>query len=215
LFRALLRLRRLRLPDVQTSDQDQRGILNFLNFCGLPGLRSRLLEDWEKTWANVRQWTKDPYSALLLNIPHHLVLVFGGGEETSTGKFRHLLIGRPSGGQSPCGWVPWTERDRFPGEELWRDNIHEELRGDGLANLQMQEMVLVQINRNASSSSESGELEVEQEWYKMEWWLEEEVVFCDGCFCWKAPGDSNIRDLLRKRWLDGQGQGIPMDESST
>ena len=39
-------------------------------------------------------------------------------------KNRHLLIGRPSGGQSPCAWIPFSERDRGGGERVWASRIN-------------------------------------------------------------------------------------------
>ena len=67
---------------------------------------------------------------MLVHVPCHLVIMFGAGE-SHEGRYRflykklallkainilflfnnrHVLIGRPSGGQSPCGWIPWSEQ---------------------------------------------------------------------------------------------------------
>ena len=67
-----------------------------------------------------------------MHVPIHYVLVFGagwtGGEEKEGKKEeeenRHLLVGRPSGGQSPCAWVPFERKDKMQGERVWASTIN-------------------------------------------------------------------------------------------
>lgn len=66
---------------------------------------------------------KQPNTSILVDLPQHLGLIYAVGREKKTGKYPHVLLSRPSGGQSPCGWVPFTIKDRFPEEVLWEDDI--------------------------------------------------------------------------------------------
>ena len=56
-------------------------------------------------------------------MPDHLGLVYAVGSDKDTGKYKHVLVSRPSGGQSPCGWIPWSNKDRYPGEIMWEEDI--------------------------------------------------------------------------------------------
>jgi len=68
-------------------------------------------------------------TAVLVDLPAHLGLVYAVGRDRKTGKYPHVLLSRPSGGQSPNGWVPWTLKDRYPGEALWEDEIEPDMKG--------------------------------------------------------------------------------------
>lgn len=64
-----------------------------------------------------------PNTSILVDLPQHLGLIFAVGKDRKTGKYPHVLLSRPSGGQSPCGWVPFSKKDSFPAEILWEDDI--------------------------------------------------------------------------------------------
>ena len=68
-------------------------------------------------------------TSVLVDLPAHLGLVFAVGKDRTTGKYPHVLLSRPSGGQSPSGWVPWSLKDRFPGEVMWEDEIEPDMKG--------------------------------------------------------------------------------------
>ena len=66
---------------------------------------------------------KQENTAILVDLPEHLGLIYAAGLDKETGKYKHVLVSRPSGGQSPCGWIPWSIKDRYPGEIMWEEDI--------------------------------------------------------------------------------------------
>lgn len=70
------------------------------------------------SWEKLKEWVSDPTTAVIAYVPRHAVLIFAVGE-SNDGKYRHALIGRASGGQTPSTWVPFSEKDVFEGEDLW------------------------------------------------------------------------------------------------
>ena len=98
---------------------------------------------WEKEGEEKEEEKEEEDSpvALLVRLPRHLAMIFGIGEaqdlpipspspsfsttstRTNKNKQRHVLVGRPSGGQSPCGWIPFSWKDKEKGEGMWMDDI--------------------------------------------------------------------------------------------
>ena len=99
--------------DAESSSQD---IVGVVHACKLP-IKCWNLEWYDYTWDNIKRLVVTPNTALMIALPYHLTLVFGGGEDNS-GK-KHLLVGRPSGGQAPCGWMPWDHSDIVDLNHLW------------------------------------------------------------------------------------------------
>lgn len=73
------------------------------------------------SFSDILHWLRQENVALMVCLPEHLGLIFAAGHARSGKKLRHVLLSRPSGGQSPCGWVPFTLKDRAPDELLWED----------------------------------------------------------------------------------------------
>ena len=76
----------------------------------------------EYTFEELTELVADESKAVIVHIPVHVVMVFGTGCDDS-GKHRHVLVGRPAGGQSPTGWIPFTEQDAYEGTTGWVNNI--------------------------------------------------------------------------------------------
>lgn len=112
------KFRKLKKGQIETSSHDISSIIELLPF------NLEVVKKSEYTWAELKEYINlDGYSVLIC-LPSHLALVFGTGEDKLTGKFRHVLVGRPSGGQSPSGWIPYTSKDIYFNETLWRDEIN-------------------------------------------------------------------------------------------
>lgn len=88
---------------------------DMINHSGLP-VEATLVEGY--SWNDLKSWMSDPTVSVIAYIPRHAVLVFAVGSD-SKGRYRHALIGRASGGQSPCTWVPWSKEDVHPDEDFW------------------------------------------------------------------------------------------------
>ena len=118
LFLSLQKYKKLRKPNCETSQHDLHEFFKILPF----PLKCYYL--YEYTWVDLKRLLKQPNTAVLVSLPHHLAMIFALGENKETGKQRHLLVGRPSGGQSPSGWIPFTLRDVVSGQEdYWADEI--------------------------------------------------------------------------------------------
>jgi hypothetical protein len=83
-------------------------------------------------YSDIVNWLQQENVCLLVSLPEHLGLIFAAGEARSGEPYRHVLLSRPSGGQSPCGWVPFRLEDRAPGEMLWEDESLDEPDPDAL-----------------------------------------------------------------------------------
>jgi hypothetical protein len=111
------RISRLLNPQVETSQHDISSIMQILPF----GIKAYSV--YEYSWRDLKEYLQTPNLAVLVRLPSHCALVFAAGENLQTGKERHVLVGRPSGGQSPCGWIPFMFSNKSPEEVLWRDEI--------------------------------------------------------------------------------------------
>merc|ERR1712137_217802 len=64
--------------------------------CGLP---ITIQSKFSYSWQELKHWVTSPDTAVRIHVPRHAVVVFALSEEKNTGKYRHALIGRISGGQ--------------------------------------------------------------------------------------------------------------------
>eukprot|EP01094_Clydonella_sp_ATCC50884_P003577 TRINITY_DN12732_c0_g1_i2.p1 TRINITY_DN12732_c0_g1~~TRINITY_DN12732_c0_g1_i2.p1 ORF type:complete len:452 (+),score=103.52 TRINITY_DN12732_c0_g1_i2:99-1454(+) len=75
------------------------------------------------SFEDIVRWLSEDGVSVLIHIPRHLVLVFAAGSDED-GSHRHLLVGRASGGQSPCSWIPFSGADVLEEGHLpWMDAI--------------------------------------------------------------------------------------------
>jgi hypothetical protein len=118
----ILRYLRIRRLNVTTGDEDFTSLIEDMQL----GL-SVFHIDWKNySWEIIIRLLSRDDVVLLIETPHHLVLIYGATVDEK-GR-RHLLIGRPAGGQSPSGFIPFNENDinEEENEELWRDYLPNE-----------------------------------------------------------------------------------------
>jgi hypothetical protein len=173
LARALGPLVLLRRPRPSTSTQDPVWTLNKTGI-----VKARWLEYSESNWQNITALIDMQNSAVICVLPLHVVVLFGF-IQSSDGKFRHLICGRPSGGQSPCGIVPWTIEDKIPENLCWPtvlysslsdyDNdtcfVNKHLLGNNLR--------FALVEQNSSSCPITQNLAIWTDDSDVEWWLKE------------------------------------------
>jgi len=123
LNRELYQLAQLRVLNVTTSFQRPDDVIKSFGI-GLDAKRYK-----EYTYEQLQNFLEMENTAVLVDLPAHLGLVYAVGKDRTTGKYPHVLLSRPSGGQSPTGWIPWTLKDRYPGEALWEDEIEPDMKG--------------------------------------------------------------------------------------
>jgi len=168
LFSSLQRLKRLREAEIQTSDQD---LCSVFAQTGLD-VECKPLEWHLASWSNVKRLVSEPDTLLLICIPYHLVIVFGYGEDRHSGTYRHLLIGRPSGGQAPSGWVPWSAEDAYDAEGMWPDNL--DLDYASRLTLRGRPIYVARRRRREVPSSECA--------VPLPWWIQDpEPRRCESC----------------------------------
>ena len=168
---------------------------------GLPVL-AKAVEGY--SWSELKQWLSEPGVAVIVDsVPGHSVLAFGTGE-TSEGKYRHALIGRVSGGQSPCSWTPWSEADAHPDEDFWSADC--DLGG----NSQIVPLYLQQLSRHGTRALQGAIIVKRTEPFEYSqrnhsappWWLQSPELLCNSCLLHKKPGDSIEHVKERKFWLN-------------
>lgn len=111
------KIRKLKKVQVETSNYNFHEVFKNLPF----GLSAYSVHEY--TWIDLKNYLKMDNVAVLVRLPSHLALVFATGENLQTGKLRHVLVGRPGGGQSPSGWIPWNIKDKHEDETCWSDDI--------------------------------------------------------------------------------------------
>lgn len=173
-----------------------------INLSGLP-----VHAQWKEpyTWENLKEWVSDPNTAVIIDsVPGHSILAFATGE-TSAGKYRHVLIGRVSGGQSPCSWVPWSKNDKFDDEDVWSSDCSlddpkieplyiQELSRFGGRELQ-KAIVVKRIIPSTYQKSMFDNFEVPD-------WLKSKELICDTCVLHKHQGDIKTKSEELIAWLN-------------
>ena len=142
LFEHFQRIKKLKKAQTETSTHCITDFINDLHV----GVRATMLHEY--TWIELKNLLRQRNSALLVRLPAHLAMIFAAGEDTESGKKRHVLIGRPSGGQSPSGWIPWSSKDVVPSEHAWNDEISLSGGIESSSNCGL----TMYVNANASSS---------------------------------------------------------------
>ena len=171
IFGWILRYKRLLKPAVTTSDQKISDIVDYL---GLP-VRGFYLPYHLYSWHFIKYLISRDDISLLIAVPHHLAMVFGATEEIDGSK-RHLLIGRPAGGQSPSALVPFTYHDVDAGEDLWEDGLTEEEMGKGLVICPRRILVLQRTNKVLEAPLASCTMQTERPT-----WLPTREYWCEDC----------------------------------
>jgi hypothetical protein len=220
-FECIQRLKRLYVLEVETSTQDTLATINNMKL----GVRAYCL--YEYTWYELKQLMQQPGVAVTVRLPHHLAMVFAVGEDRSTGKQRHVLVGRPSGGQSPCGWIPFTPKDRIKGVVNWRDHIDltNGLQAEERYGLTMLESTPLVVGTQSTfiaqrtlyvieqdPSNFATEHDIEHAHQEVEEWLLEKKIFCSLCCTEATQGDERMRAHRVAHWVFSQHEHNQSDE---
>lgn len=175
-----------------------------INQSGFP-LTAKVHEGY--TWNELKTWIAEPGTSVIAYIPRHAVLIFGVGE-TKEGKYRHALIGRASGGQTPSSWIPFEERDCHKDESFWYPGgkLGQELNPETATPLYL---------TNKSRRGQNKQVAVVVKWTKeTEYipdpifsdftpppWLQSRELLCDSCALHKQRGDSVAHPKERIQWI--------------
>lgn len=170
-----------------------------INSSGFP-LQATYVKNY--SWEDLKKWVSSPTTAVIAYVPRHAVLVFAVGE-SSDGKYRHALIGRASGGQTPSSWIPFTEADAYEGEDLWYPGG---TLGDkdlsGLPPLFIDgrhEAVIVERKKVLDYSPPQNISS-----YQPPSYMKSRELICNTCVLHKDTTDAKEHPKARKEWLYGE-----------
>lgn len=191
----LYALKCLRLVEVHSGFHP---IDEIINQSGLP-LLAKSYSGY--SWETLKSWMQDPSLAVICKIPTHAILIFAIGEKK--GRYRHVLIGRASGGQSPCSWIPFSEDDIHPKEKLWQTYSL-------LNKLSNKPLILDQCGRKGGYQAivvKRKELLKYSPFDNFKYfvppnWLKSRELVCNTCFLHKQIGDSVMHPKERLAWFN-------------
>ena len=157
------------------------------------------------SWETFKELLGTQGNGVVVYVPQHLVMAFATGEDED-GNHRHVLIGRISGGQSPCSWIPWSEEDLIEGETGWVNHI----TPNGPADMPdpstyktsdfltmtdgMSSMRTIAVVSKAKTTKKAKTSPIPK-------YLLRDDVCCDSCMVDRAKGDTKRRDRERRKWL--------------
>eukprot|EP01006_Ploeotia_vitrea_P050993 TRINITY_DN67517_c2_g14_i1.p1 TRINITY_DN67517_c2_g14~~TRINITY_DN67517_c2_g14_i1.p1 ORF type:complete len:433 (-),score=27.99 TRINITY_DN67517_c2_g14_i1:142-1440(-) len=197
LWASLNRLRWLYKPQARTTYSDW---VEAINSSGL-GVSAKHIHSY--TFDDLRRWLDDDNIALTVRLPSHAALVFGCGANKRNSKNKHVLVGRPSGGQSPCGWIPWSFADVAKNEkDFWEGDLMgsgEKSVTNGTAltmhDIRGDQRVLIMIKKDNSK------LGIPQGLPQVPAWLANKQHRCSNCIAGFDQGDEQQREAERRVWL--------------
>ena len=198
LFKALITLRNIRRKSPETSVQDATDIINKMNI----GLYSRWLDYHEMTWEHITNHLQKPNTSLLIVLPNHLTSIYGF-VQTLDFRYRHLVTGRPSGGQCPSGFIPWSHSD-LTDNVSWPNDAFSSLSSYKARDVTNEEPTFGEYCKIAviqQLSSVDLSIKFNQSFVppsELEWWLQEEEVFCKYCCNDFTKKDAIHKEKIRK-----------------
>jgi len=174
-----------------------------INMSGLP-LHATVEANY--SWNDLKMWIADPTISVIAYVPRHAVLI-NATCETKDGKYRHALLGRISGGQSPCSFVPFTKKDVLPDEDCWvkGGNV---ISSKSCIPLHITDKDRYYNGKSAykavvvrkKSTNEYEPHEMFKDFNPPEW-LQSKELICDTCVLHKGLGDSINHPKERLKWL--------------
>lgn len=191
LLGALWDLHDLRQLEIHAGKQRAKDVIE------ATGLPLKVTDYSKFSWQQLKHWLSQPNTAVLVHVPCHLVIMFGAGE-SHEGRYRHVLIGRPSGGQSPCGWIPWSEQHIATGETMWSDSVN--LFEDEICNEQRGlTMYTEHFVSVVKKTNQTTEIPPPKEY---PWWIRGKELICNSCLISEAIGDNQHKETSRNVLID-------------
>lgn len=157
------------------------------------------------SWESFKALLGEKGNGVVVFVPQHLVMAFATGEDEG-GKHRHVLIGRISGGQSPCSWIPWSKEDVIEGETGWVDHITPNGPADMPDPSTYTTSDFLTMTDGSSSMRTIAVVSKAKKPQKTKTvpiadFLLRDDVCCKSCMVDRGQGDTKRRDHERRAWL--------------